>query len=332
VFLLTTMLLLLSFLAVPGMDLSTLSTDFGGRRELIQLFNTARLAAGDRLFNLGIIGSDGWIFYSGEQSILDYEHRARLTQAELQHLQQELDRLDADLHQQSRILLVAIPPNKSTVYAQYMPREIPVFRAASRLDDFLAYMKAHGQAHILDLRSALITASQSEDVYYKTDTHWNDTGAYIAYSEIMQTLAADYPVLQPHPLADFRRSYAEETRDLPRLMGMPQVMEGSWHLLPTLRSEGRTRSVPLSERRALQFTINPNPALPSLLIFHDSFYYVGLARFMEPHFSRITAVPNTDDLGIWSTDWIETQRPDIVIIEVTERYLDTLLPLLGSAK
>ena len=37
-------------------------------------------------------------------------------------------------------------------------------------------------------QQALLKASQTEQVYYKTDTHWNHSGAAVAYLELMKTL------------------------------------------------------------------------------------------------------------------------------------------------
>ncbi len=334
VFLLAVMVLLLSCLAVPDFSPYSLSENFRWRTELVQLYTTLRWKAGDRLFNKSIIARDGWILYTGDSGIPDYQHTDRMSGKDLRQLQRRLDRLDTYLRQEGRTLLVVIPPNKNTIYGQYMPQEIPVLNGSSRLDQFEAFMRANGKVRILDLRAALVDASRSETVYYKTDTHWTDAGAYIAYVEIMRALSADYPGLQPHPLSDFDPSFSERTMDLPRAIGMPQITEGSWELTPKFPVQSRGTFVQVGSDRVVQFTANPDPALPTLLIFHDSFYAHGLAKFMNPHFSHIAAVRFFlgDQPRIWSADWVRTQPSDIVIIELSERFLDFLSPLLSSFK
>jgi hypothetical protein len=43
-------------------------------------------------------------------------------------------------------------------------------------------------------------------VYHKTDTRWNERGAFFAYQKIMQRLSQDLPEILPKTLADFNPS------------------------------------------------------------------------------------------------------------------------------
>ncbi len=324
--------LLASFLSVPGLSLSGLASNFRWRPELIQFFTALRWNMGDRLYNQSIRGSDGWLMYSGELSIQDYQNTEPLARSDLKRLQGQLDALDAYLHSQGRTLLVVIAPNKNTIYGRYLPSGIPVLGRKSRLDQFDAFMEAHGKTQVLDLRSALIAASKSEQVYYKTDTHWNDAGAYVAYVQILKALSASYPALQPHPRTDFKEVYGARVMGLPQIMGLPQLKERSMQLSPRFRVQGETSYIPLPDGRNVAFVTNQAPVLPSLLIYHDSFYDIGLRKFIEFSFSRVVAVPNTSTPGIWSTDWVRSQPSDIVVIEVTERYLNRLFVLMNTFK
>jgi hypothetical protein len=69
------------------------------------------------------------------------------------------------------------------------------------------------------------------------------------------------------------------------------------------------------------------PDKPKLLVFHDS-SYASLAKFMLPHFSSIWSVDLGSGTGSWNAGWVEQADPDIVMIQLVERYLDTLLPAL----
>jgi hypothetical protein len=329
IFVVVAMALLMSFLSAPGISLDSLSINFRWRTDLARLFNTVRWKAGDRLFNLSVVGSDGWFMFTGEESIADYQHTNRLSNHQLKQAQAALDALQESLQRRGSTFLVVIAPNKNTIYPQHMPGEIPVLSGDSRLDQFVTYMKENSRVQILDLRAALLEASHSEQVYYKTDTHWTAAGAYVAYAEIMKALAADHPALQPHPLSDFDRQYAESSRDLPPIMGIEAITEGNWQLVPRFKVQSQTMLINPPIGAPLRITLNADPRLPSLLIFHDSFYLTWLAEFLSPHFSRITAIPDNGSPDIWSTDWVQIQPSDIVVIELTERYLQLLFPLLG---
>lgn len=322
------LIFLISFVTVPNLTPATISTKFRWRTNLINFYTSFRLDIGDRIYNNVVIGKEGWFFFTGEPSIPDYQNTAALKAGKLARLQKNLDRLNRDLKAKGITLLVIIPPNKSTIYPQNMPEQIPVMGAQSRLDQFLEYMKLKGDTHILDLRPALIEASQSQAVYYKTDTHWNDIGAYYGYVETMSALTADFPVLAPRPLSDFKYTYVgDSVHDLPLSMGLQNYTEEDWLLLPNFEIQLSEENTALPDGRFIRTVTNADKQLPTLLVYGDSFYG-QLAHFIEPHFSRATVVPFTSIEGVWSLDWIQREHPDIVIIEIVERSLDNSLPAL----
>lgn len=329
VFSVLVLILLISFVSLPDFTLAAISTNFHWRRDLINFYSSIRFRMGDRIYNNALIGKNGWIFFTGEGSMADYQNIQPLKPGRLTRLQKSLDRLNQDLGRQGITLLVVIPPNKSTIYSQYMPEQIPVIGEKSRLDQFLEYMRLHGDTFILDLRPTLLDASRTQDVYYKIDTHWNDVGAYYGYLEIMRHLAFDYPLLAPHPISDFKYIHAgDSVRDLSSLMGLSNYVEENWVLIPDFEIQLNEEKIALPDGpRYIRNVTNMDKQLPELLVFHDSFYG-QIAHFIEPHFSRVKTIPFTSMEGIWSLDWIQREKPDIVIIEIVERSIDNTLPML----
>ena len=58
----------------------------------------------------------------------------------------------------------------------------------------------------MDVRPALIAAKSSGILYYRTDTHWNDWGAFIAYQQIIAQVQKLLP--QWHIVAQTRDDFA----------------------------------------------------------------------------------------------------------------------------
>jgi len=327
-FALLILMLLISFVSLSKIDLKTISTNFRWRKNLIDFYTSIRLNMGDKVYNNTVIGRNGWFFFTGEVSIPDYQNTALLRPGRLARLQRNLDQLNKDLRKKGITLLVVIPPNKSTIYSQNMPGQIPVIGNKSRLDQFLEYMKQNDDTFILDLRPPLFKASQAQNVYYKTDTHWNDLGAYYGYVETMDALASDYPLLAPHPISDFTYTdIGNSVRDLPLSMGLSNYTEENWVLLPNFEIQLEEERTALRDGRFIRTVTNADKKLPKLLVFGDSFYG-SLAHFIEPHFSRVKFIPFTTVDGIWSLDWVQQENPDIVIIEIVERSIDDTLPML----
>jgi alginate O-acetyltransferase complex protein AlgJ len=321
--------LLLSFLPIPIFPLSHLSDHFRWRKNLIELYANLRFQLGDRVYNGAVIGKEGWIFYTGQNSMIDYQIAHAPRRKLLSDLQERLDQLSLDLEGEGITLFVVVVPNKSTVYPQYMPDEIPVLGQKREIDEFVRVLKGSGKTHVIDLRKALEQASQIQPVYYKTDTHWNDMGAYCSYVEIMNSLSSLNPTLQPRALSEFTYVQTKSsTRDLVRVIGLTNYTEANWMLVPKYVVHLRETKEKLpNEDLYIRTVTNSDSSLPHLLILHDSFYGT-LARFIEPHFSRTKTIPYSEKNATWTLDWIEQEHPDIVIIEFVERYLDDSLPAL----
>ena len=115
-----------------------------------------------------------------------------------------------------------------------MPGEIPILGNESRLDQLIKYIRQDGETNIVDLRSVLLNASKTQDVYFKVDTHWNDLGAYYGYYEILGLLSHYDSRLTPHPLSDYKYERQGEliNPDLPFVLGIPPIREEYWKLTP----------------------------------------------------------------------------------------------------
>lgn len=322
------LILLFSFVVKPGLSWTTISTDFRWKRNLISYYTAMRLKLGDRVYNQTLVGKNGWFFFTGNFSVEDYQKLMKYNPGRLSKIQTGLDRLNADLKSRGITLLVVVVPEKSTIYPQYMPDGLPVVDGKSRLDQFLDYMRLNGNTEILDLRPTLLRAGRSQMIYYKTDTHWNALGAFYAYKQVMNALSSSNMSLTPHSLSNYQYVEAGNSmRDLPLLMGLLNYPEENWTLTPFVAPKLEASRTLLPDGRYIRTITNADTKLPTLLVFHDSFYD-ALAQFIEPHFSKVKTIPFTYEKGVWSLDWIQREKPDFVIIEVAERVVDVSLPLL----
>jgi hypothetical protein len=155
-------------------------------------------------------------------------------------------------------------------------------------------------------------------VYYRTDTHWNPEGAFAAYLVISATIGKDFPEVKQHEATDFSRVSETISGDLSAMLAMKNIlMEESSELEPLFTREALTEdtgnSVVLKSR-------SRQPDLPRAMIFRDSFFN-GLMPFMMEHFREAVVVRAFEP----DMDWITAEKPDLVIIEVAERYLPELL-------
>ena len=304
------------------LSISTLENNFLGHNTLIEAFNTIRMRLGDRVFPNVIVGEDGWLFYTAAKTINEFQGTNPYTADELRDIGNEWNALAVQLQEKGAMLVVVIAPDKNTIYPEYIPSQIERIGSTTRLDQFVDYMHASGKVLIIDLRADLIAASENEPVYYKTDTHWNPFGEYIAYSRIISALSQRYPKLEPHPFSDYEVvNGGPVTFGIPIILGLPNIREDYLAIRPKFETGTISSEVLLSDRTNVRLSWNQEQGLPSILIYHDSFF-VGVVPLLEPHFRQTTSIPNSTVPGIWSIKWVDQLNPDIVVIECVERYIN----------
>jgi len=314
-----------------SLDPNTIEESFYPRVRLVAWTSNLRVALGDRVFPKVIVGRDGWLVYTAESDIEDYQNSDLFTAEQLAHIQKSLDALSARYAERGITLLLVVPPNKNSIYPERVPTQIPILGKESKLEQLTAYLAQHGQSQILDLRPALLAAKSEREIYYATDTHWNDYGAYLAYSAIMTELHQTYPDLSPRPQADFKVvTRAPELLDLSVNVGTTLFPEAKIQLKPKFEMHTTYKNVTVGGRK-LMFSYNPSPSLPKLVMYHDSFFFRVIPLLGE-HFSNGLYVQNYMGGGLWSLSWVDEQKPGVVIIEFSERYLQDLLLLVEPGK
>jgi alginate O-acetyltransferase complex protein AlgJ len=320
--------LFLSQLAAPGMTLDGISGNFLSRKALIKKLNTLRFFMGDQVYPSMIVGKDGWLFYIGNKSIQDYQRTLHLKTKKLLGFESALVSLEKAVVENGGRLIVIIAPDKSTIYPQYMPDNIPILGQESRTDQFLEFMQQKNDIKVIDLRPALIQASLSNQVYYKTDSHWNCLGAYSGYQEIISEISAYFPELQAYSVDDFEMVLSNSsTRDIPRMMGLSGEEE-VFSLIPKFpASPFEVKYESEGNDKGPRVVVNSGQSSqPSVLLFHDSFYTNAcMAGLFELHFSRVASIPSASINIQDYMQLIRGEKPDIVIVEFVERNIEKVL-------
>jgi len=315
--------ILLIPLRTLALDPNAIESSFYTRGRLITMVADLRYSLGDRIFPSAIVGNNGWLVFTAEGDIEDYQRVNLFTEEELAQFQKNLDALSAEYAERGITLLVIVPPNKNSIYPERVPSRIPVLGSETKLNQVVTYLQTHGQMQVVDLRPALIAAKSEHQVYYATDTHWNDYGVYIAYSVLMTELNKVYPNLTAHPIPDFKIvERRPEQLDLSNNMGITLLPESKIQFVHQFDLHTNYKSINLGQRK-LMFSYNPDVSLPNLVMYYDSFFFSVIPMLGE-HFHKGYYIQNYTGGGLWNLSWVDEQDPDVVIIEFSERYLDDL--------
>jgi hypothetical protein len=208
-----------------------------------------------------------------------------------------------------------------------MPEEIPVIGQISRLDQLTDYLRKNTEINLLDLRPLFADVSRSSQIYYKSDAHWNCLGAYYGSNELLTQISEIHPEMQTHPLTDFEfGTMTDSTLDIAGAMGLA-LQEESVILTPKF-STGSISHAIYKNNDTMKVAVNSQTDLPSALIIHDSFYTECLYQFLEPQFSRVISSHYEKALFSDYMKLIETEKPDVVIVEFAERHIEYFFSMM----
>lgn len=281
------------------------------------------------------IGSDNWLFYDGffkpgRPMFADFLGKEALSAEQLTRMSDTLRNVQHKLAACGIDFLFVMPPDKQTVYPEKMP-----FRShlatRTRADQFFDHLRqAAPEVRALDLRKPLAEAKaeRPQELYMRTDTHWNDLGALIGYRAIARQLHAR-GILTTTARADLA-AYSFEAVPFQggdiatNMLSLPgyftdQVM---------LRRQGPpsyAQSVALppgwpSPKNPEEYFATTNPhGKGTLLLYRDSFGHY-LLPYLNEDFRNVIAIARHQVNG----KEIRRAAPNLVILQVLERLLADL--------
>jgi hypothetical protein len=301
--------------------------NFGFRRQLVRWERHWKwLAFHDARTGEVLEGKDGWLFFANGLMIDDVCSARPFTSAELEAWRTLLTGRHDWLKERGIRYLFVIPPDKHAIYPEHLPDWLLASaRKPQRIDQFLDYMRAHTNVPILDLRATLLDAKKEGSVFLKTDTHWNDRGAFAACRRIVQELASrGMPVVAPAIEA-----FDENLIDSPGgdLALMLQQMDSRPEMRrpvltprppqPPLEAHVEMNLVPKKWVPGTEPMLSENPhATGKVVMFRDS-YGIALTRFFGYSFSRVVYLWQQN----WDKPFLDREKPDIVIDEMLERFV-----------
>ena len=270
-----------------------------------------------------ILGQEGWLFFGDRNAVDHYQGVAPLSSAELSEWQHVLEERREALAERDIPFLLVLVPDKHLIYAEHMPENLPRASEVHPLDQLVQHMAKHSDVEILDLRDPLEAAKEDRRIYQKTDSHWNDEGAYSAYQAILERAGKLLPQLEEHSPAAVRRDVKTEPGlGLARIVGMAYEFPEENFIVEPLSPRARIARHHRARYHQRVERLQPiahgveGSEYPRAVMFRDSFGN-ELIPYLSEHFERILFVWERDvDLSI-----VDIEKPDIVIQEIVGRFL-----------
>jgi alginate O-acetyltransferase complex protein AlgJ len=270
-----------------------------------------------------VVGKQGWLYLGDREPVAQCRGIAQFTRSDLLRWKEVLVQWRNELAERGITFLVVFVPNKHSIYPEFLPRSLPRVSGNSQLSQLVRFLEKRSDLSVLDLRVPLEAVKAQGRIYHKTDTHWNDLGAYAAYRAILRRLAEQVPALANSAPVPVRRQELEGPGlGLARMVGLETLLSERYVFL----HPARPRAAILPEERAdydertrrqLPLEMGTgDPSLPRALMVRDSFAN-ALIPYLSESFGRI--------LYVWDRSidpmLVERESPDVVIFEMVERFI-----------
>jgi alginate O-acetyltransferase complex protein AlgJ len=294
-----------------------LADHFGLRPQLVRAHGALRYAIVLPTDLRVIIGRDRWLFLNGDGTIEQATGRL-LREPAIAKFADRAAELQKRLKARNARLLVAIPPNGSTINRSRLPAWAATKPAVTEYDLMMKALAARDVAAV-DLRPALLAINSIHPVYRRTDTHWNRLGALVAYNSVVEVLGeADWTIDPGRVLRGFE---SVPGGDLARLLAVSDSVTDEDAVIDLSRYRPAALEISRIDTQAESGgdLIETGRAGPTVLVIGDSFTREFWQDYFSLHAGKYIWIHH--ELCGFAASVVESHAPDIVILAPAERQM-----------
>lgn len=247
-----------------------------------------------------LLGKEDWLFYKTTEDgdpISDYQGINHYDEATMQAVADKLTNERNQFANYGIDFYILSIPNKSSVYPEYMPDTIERKDTTSRTDLLMKYLEENTDLNVVDAKPILEKAKKKKQVYYKSDTHFNQIGAFVTVQALKDKIDGKTDSLKDVKFDKVMNNYSG---DLACLCDMQDTFNDDIQY----QLDAATVNTKIKSNKRI-------------LVIGDSFSEV-MQSIMSQYFAEVKTV------NIWSFEpsLLDEYKPDIVVWEHAERYTD----------
>lgn len=272
-----------------------------------------------------MIGKNGWLFLNEPEYIKPIS--TPFTKEELRRFNYNLVVTTKWFEKHNIKYYLTIPPVKPRIYNETLPEFLKIKLSFSKINQIRDYLTEMSSINFIDYQKELLEEKNNREIYYKTDTHWNEYGAFVGYSKIVNTISKDFPEIIPFKLNQFNEKKLKyNSSDLLGMLGYKAnysttlyYLELNDSIVPIL-TDSITMSSTANEYEKWKMPNCTNNL--KIVIVRDS-YSQHLKKFLSLNFS--------ESVYLWFAQvpikTIAKEKPVIVLHEILERFTSSYLKL-----
>lgn len=284
---------------------SYINDNFGYRQELVNSYAVIQ----EKLFNTStqdivIVGNDGWLYFNS--TVNDYIGLDVATKRGVNNIYKTLSLIEEYVEGSESEFVLLIAPNKNSLYPENMPSNYLMSRNnsnISRLEDKLSNLS------YLDLFE--VFNNESEVLYHKKDSHWNNMGAAIVQDELFSFLGKDHKSFRDVDYTNVNNYVGDLDEALHPLTDYfeKQIVFADDFTFSYIGDNVKTTDYEI-------FSTNPTKK-GSIIMFRDSFGN-SLVPFVAEEFEEGYFTRNVP----YRIDYVDKSNYDFCVLEIVERNLN----------
>jgi len=281
-------------------------------------------------------GKDGWLFLgNGYNSVVKKSLGEEVMSADLlKNWNLKFTKLQSSLSSKNIQFCIAVVPNKHTIYSEHLPNGL----VARPVTNYSMIMELN-HLNLVDLKKKYLENKKpSPLLYYKSDSHWSEYGAFLAYQEICNSIGISNENqidIRPNQFEQSEYRYGYGLANMQGLIGkVNDYKQFNAHDKKALSDNVTFKSFntkdlyqPISHnykfKQGIKISVNNKEAKneKTVLIVGDSFRS-RIAPYMNQTFSEIHYLHWHDFEATDIMNTVNKLNPDIVIYQVVERSVD----------
>lgn len=230
---------------------------------------------------------------------------------------------------------IVIIPSKFNIYPEYLPKNVFKKRPVNKKMQFIKAVDSIDNLKVIDLEPLFLEEKKISSIrlYHKTDQHWNEYGALVAYKKIVEIIHEDLPEVGLVDITDFvidsSLTYGKSLANT--ILAENKIMEMEIRVKAREQKSIRVKSeksypvpvkFPFKNEFQLHYKSN-NIHSPKILVLRDS-YTNSLLHLLPESFSETVLI--WDNWGYrLNENIVDEEKPDIFLTLIIESNLPYIL-------
>lgn len=287
-----------------------------------------------------IVGKNGFNFYTGWQNYDISRNLYTLPEDTILGIIKEQEDWQKYFDEKGIEYFLVFTPSQVSVYPEYLPDGGYMMNDKTPIDIIQERIEAVTEVNVINTKSAVVDYKKYGNVFHKTDTHWTGLGAYAGYKEIINSMVEKNIIVKDNTEVQFVE--VKFKGEFSKMLGSNGILPDEKTLTTKIIGQKAVKeyNVPkvteFDQIRIKSDLIEPiyyfrnesKKDNPVILIFGDSYFGSWNVNelFAENFYETYFVWTNNKNIGTTgiNKEIINSIKPDIVIFERTERFINVL--------